>query len=182
MWLRAIITALFCALFVTGAEAKRVKQGPWSSCQPSSDPIQQPCAYNPNFLAGIKSIKVKMTRDKRVQRRQSSHTHEVARNSVGTQVVAHPAGCPRRAFCGCGAALRVFGEIRRDLWLAANWFKFPRAAPAPGMVAVRRGHVFVLEEHISGNTWKVYDANSGRGLTRIHARSLAGYTIVNPHA
>jgi hypothetical protein len=49
------------------------------------------------------------------------------------------------------------------------------------MVAVRRGHVFVLETHIGGNVWKVYDANSGRRQTRIHPRSIAGYAIVNPN-
>lgn len=98
-----------------------------------------------------------------------------------SQIVAHPAGCPRRAFCGCGAAVRVFGAPLRALWLAANWFRFPRAVPAAGMVAVRRHHVFVLERHLGGDRWLVFDANSGRRLTRIHARSIAGYTIVNPH-
>ena len=98
----------------------------------------------------------------------------------GGGVVGHPAGCPRRAFCGCGAAVRVFGTPRRDLWLAAAWLRFPRAAPAPGMVAARRGHVFVLEQHVVGNTWLAYDANSGGHATRIHQRSIAGYAIVNP--
>lgn len=95
-------------------------------------------------------------------------------------ILAHPSGCPERAFCGCGAAVRVFGAPIRSLWLAANWFKFPRAHPAAGMVAVRRHHVFVLEQHLGGNTWLAYDANSGRRLTRLHARSIAGYVIVNP--
>lgn len=97
-----------------------------------------------------------------------------------SQIVSHPTGCPARAFCGCGAAVRVFGRPIRDLWLAANWFRFPRSAPASGMVAVRRHHVFVLEAHLSGNTWQVYDANSGGRRTRVHARSIAGYAIVNP--
>jgi hypothetical protein len=95
-------------------------------------------------------------------------------------VVSHPAGCPWRAFCGCGAAVRVFGHSIRKLWLAANWFHFPRAYPAPGMVAVRRHHVFVLESDLGGGIWRVYDANSGHHLTRIHARSIAGFAIVNP--
>lgn len=98
----------------------------------------------------------------------------------GGSIVAHPSGCPARAFCGCGAAVRVFGVPVRSLWLAANWFKFPRSSPASGMVAVRRHHVFVLEAHIGGDTWQVFDANSGGRATRIHARSIAGYTIVNP--
>lgn len=95
-------------------------------------------------------------------------------------IVAHPPGCPSRAFCGCGAAVRVFGAPIRSLWLAANWFKFPKAAPAAGMVAVRRHHVFVLEQHLDGNTWLAFDANSGRHQTRIHARSIGGYVIVDP--
>jgi hypothetical protein len=97
-------------------------------------------------------------------------------------VVAHPAGCPSRAFCGCGAAVRVFGSPVRNLWLAASWYRFPRAAPAPGMVAVRKHHVFVLEASLGSGLWQVYDANSGRHMTRIHARSIAGYTIVNPRS
>lgn len=97
------------------------------------------------------------------------------------QIVEHPSGCPSRLFCGCGAAVRVFGAPVRDLWLASNWFRFPRAAPAPGMVAVSRHHVFVLEAELGSGLWQVFDANSGGGATRIHARSLAGYTIVNPH-
>ena len=35
-------------------------------------------------------------------------------------------------FCGCGAALRVFGRIVPELNLAANWLRFPRTSPAPG--------------------------------------------------
>lgn len=108
---------------------------------------------------------------------------EVARVDVAAGRIAggRPSGCPR-SFCGCGAALRVFGRIVPELNLAANWLRFPRAAPAPGMVAARHGHVFVLEQHLEGDTWMAYDANSGGHATRIHARSLRGYTVVNPHA
>ena len=47
-------------------------------------------------------------------------------------IVAHPAGCPSRAFCGCGAAVRVFGAPIRSLWLAANGSNSlgPRHRPA----------------------------------------------------
>lgn len=95
-------------------------------------------------------------------------------------IVSHPAGCPPVLFCGCGAAVRVFGHSIRQLWLAANWFRFPRAIPAPGMVAVKRHHVFVLERHLIGTVWMAWDANSGHHLTQIHPRSIAGFTIVNP--
>ena len=102
-------------------------------------------------------------------------------NKAVAQVIGgRPANCPR-AYCGCGASLHLFGKIVPGLNLAANWLRFPRAAPAPGMVAARRGHVFVLKQHLGGNTWLAHDSNSGRGLTRLHARSLAGYSIVNPH-
>ena len=90
-------------------------------------------------------------------------------------VSGRPSGCPR-SFCGCGAALRVFGRVVPELNLAANWLRFPRTSPAPGMVAARHGHVFVLEQHVEGDTWMAYDANSGGHATRIHARSLRGYT------
>lgn len=92
-----------------------------------------------------------------------------------------PAGCPAR-FCGCGASLHLFGRIIPFLNLAANWLRFPRATPAPGMAAARRGHVFVLKQHIEGKKWLVYDANSGGRMTRIHSRSIAGFTVVNPRA
>jgi hypothetical protein len=114
--------------------------------------------------------------------RRVSHRHRALRiHTAEATVVAHPSGCPGRAFCGCGAAVRVFGQPIRSLWLAANWYKFPRSPPAPGTVAVRSHHVFVLEAHINGDVWRVYDANSGSHMTRIHARSISGYTIVNPH-
>lgn len=102
------------------------------------------------------------------------------------QIVAHPDGCPQRLFCGCGAAKRlkeVWGiivEKPRELWLAANWGRFPKARPAPGMIAYRRGHVFVIEADLGGGRVYAYDANSGGHKTRIHVRSLAGYRVVNP--
>jgi hypothetical protein len=106
----------------------------------------------------------------------------LAANVASEQIVSgRPSGCPR-SFCGCGASLRVFGRIVPELNLASNWLRFPRTSPAPGMVAARHGHVFVLEQHLEGNTWMAYDANSGGHATRLHARSLQGYTIVNPHA
>ena len=97
------------------------------------------------------------------------------------EILPHPAGCPHRAFCGCGAALKIFGRPIRDLWLARNWFRFPPAAPAPGMVAVRSHHVFVIEAVLSRGQVIAYDANSGRHLTRRHVRSLAGYSVRDPH-
>src|SRR3974390_2036313 len=74
----------------------------------------------------------------------SHHHYRYASYDSGS-VVSHPSGCPWHAFCGCGASVRIFGHPVRNLFLAANWFGFPRAAPAPGMAAVRRHHVFIIE-------------------------------------
>ena len=91
-----------------------------------------------------------------------------------------PAGCPH-AYCGCGAALYLYHRIVPALNLAANWLRFPHAAPHPGAVAARRHHVMVLiAPGTRPGTWLVYDSNSGRGLTRLHEVSLAGYTVVEP--
>jgi hypothetical protein len=86
------------------------------------------------------------------------------------------------AFCGCGAAVRLFGAPIRSLWLAANWLRFPLAAPGPDMAAVRAHHVMVILAYHGNGLATVYDANSGGHRTRIHERSLAGYRVVNPHA
>ena len=103
-----------------------------------------------------------------------------AESGQGSVVGGRPAGCPSR-FCGCGASLHLFGRIIPSLNLASNWLRFPRTSPAPRMVAVRPGHVFVLEHQISGSLWVVHDSNSGGQRTRVHPRSIAGYTIVDPH-
>ena len=95
-------------------------------------------------------------------------------------VGGRPAGCPN-AFCGCEASLYKFGRIIPGLNLASNWRRFPRAAPAPGMAAVRSGHVMILESQVGGNVWTVHDGNSGGHVTREHPRSLAGYTVVDPN-
>lgn len=120
---------------------------------------------------------------KRVHARKRTATSQVANAPVqwgASQVVSHPPGCPPRAFCGCGVALDVFGRHVRELWLARNWFRFPRTSPAAGMVAVRRNHVFVIREVRGPNLVLAYDPNSGGRKTRLHVRSLRGFTVVNP--
>src|SRR6185312_4776360 len=126
----------------------------------------RPSCMGGNFLAGVRSIRVRLHR-----------THYQASGRIAG---GRPAGCPN-AFCGCGASLHLFGRIIPSLNLAANWLRFPRTVPAPGMVAARRHHVMVLEADLGGGRWRVWDANSGHHLTRVHARSIAGYVIVNPH-
>lgn len=117
----------------------------------------------------------------------ASHDYRVVMRRSRTRVALapsesmgrRPSGCPSR-FCGCALALKLFGRIVPRLNLASNWKAFPRTAPAPGMVAARSGHVFELLTHVSGNVWNVWDPNSGGGQTRVHQRSVAGYTIHNP--
>lgn len=102
----------------------------------------------------------------------------------GATLLPHPPGCPRRAFCGCGAAVEVFGRPIRSLWLAANWLRFPRVPrgmEAPGHAAARHGHVFVIKQVLGNGQVLAYDANSGGRRTRLHVRSLAGFAVVNPH-
>ena len=108
------------------------------------------------------------------------HVARIPLSKAETQIVSHPSGCPSRLFCGCGVALAVYGKHVRELWLASNWLKFPRAAPAPGMVAARRGHVFQIREVRGPGIVLAYDPNSGQRKTRIHLRRLAGYTVVDP--
>ena len=87
-----------------------------------------------------------------------------------------------RLFCGCGASIEVFGHSVRDLWLVSNWYRFPRAAPAAGM-AVLWGtrHVAIIRQYFGDGTAMLYDANSGRGLTRVHRIRIAGLSVVDPH-
>jgi hypothetical protein len=195
--------ALVCVtLFSSHADARQRHRT--ASCVETGTLMNPVCgtvqAGSGGFLTGVRSIKVTMHREKFAKSAKKSRNGDSrfetygtpttswadttlvsqARAHVAAQIVAHPSGCPRTAFCGCGAAVRVFGRAVRELWLAANWFKFPRAAPAAGMVAVRRHHVMVLEADLGGGVWSVFDANSGKHLTRIHSRSIAGFTIVNP--
>ena len=90
----------------------------------------------------------------------------------------HPAGCPRTAFCGCGTSARVFGHPVRDLYPAANWYRFPRGAAVPGNVIVRPHHVKYIES-VEDGVLMCYDPNSGGHLTRIQPCGPGG-TIVNP--
>lgn len=172
----AILAMLALVALVSNAEARPRRA---IVAHPDCN-IVFPCeGVTPSVRGAYVARKVGIGSPQKVYRPRSETRQERMRVAAAT-VVGHPPGCPHRAFCGCGAAVRVFGAPIRSLWLAANWFRFPRAAPAAGMVAVRRHHVFVLERHLGGNTWLAYDANSGRRLTRIHARSIAGYVIVNP--
>lgn len=101
---------------------------------------------------------------------------------AGEEIIAHPAGCPHVAFCGCGVSVRRFGHPVPSLFLARSWLRFPRAAAAPGTVAVFRGgeHVAYVERAYGDGTALLYDPNSGGHATRLHRLSLSGAVIVRP--
>ncbi len=153
--MKFLITLLFCLFsFITFANAQiQDDRYPQQQNNWSSKAKKQPIHYN-TFRASV---------------------------DRGTIIGGRPSGCPYR-FCACALSLHLFGRIIPHLNLANNWRSyFPRAHAAPGMVAARSGHAFKLLAHISGNDWTVWDANSGGGRIRIHKRSIAGYTIVNPN-
>lgn len=159
------ITAFFLALFVfvaSPAEARKHR-------------VVQPQIQEFDFFAQFQAPSPAL-------RGPTANSPSRRRTVSDVTYLPHPAGCPRRLFCGCGAAIAVFGKNIRELWSTSQWFKFPRTEPASGMVAVRRGHVFVLRQHVKGDVWIVEDYNSGKGQSRIHERRIAGYSIRNPHA
>lgn len=167
--MRLLIGATLLLLFVTPASAQEAHD--WYGGESSR--VQS--GRSGHFVQDRRRAKRSTYRNRRDTRR-SRYT------SSNASILSHPAGCPRRLFCGCGASVKVFGKPVRSLYLARNWLKFPRTAAAPGMVAANRRHVMVIEQVMAGNRAVVFDANSGRGLTRRHVRSLAGFTVVNPRA
>ena len=178
---RMVLAALSLVFAASIAEA-RPRQQLATGCN-LLWPCEAPASQRNNFLYGVRSIEVEMTKERKVyrpaRRSRAGGIEETSARAVAEVLGGRPPGCPSR-FCGCGASLHLFGRIIPSFNLAANWLRFPRTAPAPKMVAARRGHVFVLEQHIKGNKWLVHDSNSGGRRTRLHARSIAGYAIVNP--
>lgn len=175
-----IALAIGAIMFSAPAHAKLTCQysnGSHVVCSGASDGYRQ--AARRHAHKAERHIAARHTAPKeQTHRRAAKRAYDANGN---TTYLAHPAGCPRIAFCACGAAVEIFGYAKRSLWLAANWFHFPRTSPASGMVAVRSHHVFVLREHIHGMIWMTADYNSGGHLSRLHAQSIAGYVIVNPH-
>jgi hypothetical protein len=179
MFARVFLAFMFVSLVSSASEARNHnKYEAAAGCN-----VIMPCDFSYSGRNGTASYRQDPRSFRSYARADSGYSGNIAQASVTSRerVSGRPAGCPS-AYCGCGASLRVFGRIVPELNLAANWLRFPRTSPAPGMVAARRGHVFVLEQHLEGDTWMAYDANSGGRATRIHARSLRGYTVVNPRA
>ncbi len=171
--------ALILAAIATPAFAKRHTPVPQQSADYDRHSVSGAYYY------GIQSSERPVGRVKSVRYGRVAYRSRYAAggHSGGeAQMLPHPAGCPARAYCGCGAAVEAFGRPIRDLWLASNWIrKFPSAQPAPGMAAARSGHVFIIKEVLGNGMVLAIDHNSGGHQSRIHVRSLAGYHVVNPH-
>lgn len=99
-----------------------------------------------------------------------------------TQAAAggRPSQCPPRLWCGCAAAIKVFGEPRRDLWSARAWLKLGRPVPhpAPGAVVVyargkRGGHVGIVVSVVGPGRIIMWSGNDGNAI-RTRERSTAG--------
>jgi hypothetical protein len=77
---------------------------------------------------------------------------------------------------------QYLGLADTRLNLASNWARLlPHAAgPAPGLAAVRSGHVMYIEAAAGNSQWLIRDYNSGGGLSRLHVRDVRGYTFVSP--
>jgi hypothetical protein len=168
-----LVAFAFVVLSSTASDARRSHHLVLSECN-----VTMPCDFSGPQMARTRTAPVRSVQSGFQNRAYAT----ISTNPRNGQVVGgRPSGCPN-AYCGCAASLRVFGRILPGLNLASSWLRFPRTSPAPGMVAARHGHVFVLESHVEGDTWMAYDGNSGGHATRIHARSLRGYTVVNPRA
>jgi len=102
--------------------------------------------------------------------------------AAAATIIPHPPGCPASRFCACGASVKVFGKAIRSLWPSTAWLRFPRTSPGHLKVAARPGHVFVIDYMIDARTAMAWDYNSGGRKSRYHARSIAGYRIVDPRA
>ena len=199
--MRTLMIVLLCLfVFNVDAQARHKYTNNSQACIQTGD-LMHPCAYQPNFLSGVRSINVRLKRVKEGTERRGSRLIATApfqeaqeerpsfsfarvvehvADRVGQVIGGRPSGCPYQ-YCGCSASLRIFGKIIPSLNLAANWGRFPSANPSPGMAAYRNHHVFVIESVNSDGTVVAHDGNSGRHLTRIHTVSLRGYRVVNPH-
>ena len=92
---------------------------------------------------------------------------------TGEQILPHPAGCPRSAFCGCGA-MNDLGVTDKRYMKASYWVHYQ----GHGTVAVWSHHVAVVEQMLGNGLAMLRDYNSGGHLSRRHVRSIAGARIV----
>jgi hypothetical protein len=170
--MRVFLVALVVCVFASGAKASYLISPTGESALSQMHHAYGRVAYG-HMVRAFKPVR----------QQAAPHFSNISHVSTATQVVSHPEGCPRSQFCGCGVSVRVFGRPVRDLWLVQNWYRFPRAQPASGNVAILGSrHVAYILEAYGDGTATLYDPNSGGGLTRVHRVSLRGWAVVDPHA
>ncbi len=162
MTLRQIGAVVVCAfaLTISAAEAKQRHHVPRAESVGLAY-----CASDGSYRSGCAAREARSVGRARVS---AGYAGEGA-----TVIGGRPSGCPP-AYCGCAAA-RFLGLSDPRLNLAWNWTKYYHG-PTP--VAVWRHHVAIIERMTGPHTAVLRDYNSGRGLSRIHERSIAGARIV----
>ncbi len=145
-----LAVAILCALATSSQAKPRVLH-----CVETGS-IFFPTCNGGDFLAGVKSIKVTLHRDRH------------ARVETG-----RPQGCPARRWCGCWMAAHL-GLVDRALWVARNWARIghPADGPQVGAIVVWRHHVGVIQA-AEGNQILVLSGNDGRAV-RERWRSTSG--------
>lgn len=127
---------LFSLSFISQSEANRRPR----AIVAQEEPDATYSIYDRHSISELSSTQV----NKKQKLSKIKYDTNVSSRGEGS---GRPTGCPN-LWCGCWLARHVFGENRRDLWIAKNWLKFKRSAPRIGAVAVmtRRGggHVGVV--------------------------------------
>lgn len=142
--------ALACLTSVASAAPSCVETGT----------VMRPSCMGQNFLAGIRSIKVKLHRVHR------------ERHAAHIAISGKPAGCPS-AWCGCFLQ-RYFGYASNALWQARKWASIGSNAggPAPNVIAVWPHHVGLIKA-VEGRRILLLSGNDGHRV-RERWRTTAG--------
>lgn len=187
------LAALALVCTIVSAEARHRSPNPaYASCIPTGD-VMRPCAYQPNFLAGVRSINITLKRghataEARPARRAVRVAHRAVSNyGAPTPSLGYSVARPARYIAGrlvcainVGAALAERGIRGTGSALAHSYDRWGHASdPTPGAVAVtdRRGggHVAIVSR-VEGSRVFVWNPGSrGRGWAEIeytnrHAR------------
>lgn len=177
----AVIAVAALVALSLNAEARPKPNPAYASCIPTGD-VMRPCAYQPNFMAGVKSIRVTMKRDRSTpaalpSRRSVRAAHRAVSRygapepSLGFSIARPARYIAGRLICALNvnSALAERGIRGTGSALAKSFLGWGRAsAPVPGAVAVssRRGggHVAIVKEVRPDGTVIVWNPSPrGRG-------------------
>lgn len=149
--LKALITA-FAFMCLSGVAAQA------TPCVETGT-VMRPSCMGGNFLAGVRSIRVRLHRERHVP-------------ASGQIASGRPRGCPY-AWCGCWLASHL-GLSDHSLWQARRWAGIgsPAHGPQVGAIAVWRHHVGQVRA-IDGKRILLLSGNDGHAV-RIRWRSTSG--------